>query len=259
LSSTFLSRARARARAREHDGIGYRLIRSEAIMKPDRQRPAWGKLIAGVLILAALAAAWHWTPVAEYLTGENIGTWARTAGSSSWAPVAVVLSYTPACFVLFPRPVLLLLTVMAFGASLGSLYSALGILLAAFVTYSAGRLMRREAIRRVAGEKFDEVSELLKKHGVLAVFAGNMVPFPPFAVKGMVAGAIRINLGQYFIGSMLGMTPGLLAGTIFAHELRSVLENPAQISWWVVVGVLAGFGTFVLLTRRWLNKRMSAR
>jgi phospholipase D1/2 len=231
----------------------------EAISSPARQRPAWGKLIAGVLVLAALAAAWHWTPVAAYLTRENIGIWARTVGYSSWAPIAVVLSYTPAAFLLFPRPVLMLLTVMTFGTGLGSLYSALGILLAAFVTYSAGRLMRKERLRRIASEQFDEVSGVLKEHGVLAVSIGNMVPFPPFAVKGMIAGAIRINAWQYCIGSILGMTPGLLAGTFFARELRSVFKDPAQMSWWVVVGALVGFGLVALLSRRWLNKRMSAR
>jgi len=222
-----------------------------------RQKPAWGKLIAGAVVLTAVAAAWRWTPLAEYLTRENIGTWARAASSHTWAPVAVILSYTPACFLLFPRPVLTLLTVIAFGAALGFLYSALGILLAAFVTYYAGRLMRKETVHRIAGDKVDEVSEVLNEHGVLAIFAANMVPFPPFAVQGIVAGAIRMNAWQYLLGSILGMAPGLLAGTIFARELRSVLEDPSKVSWWVVGGVVVGFGTFLLLIRRWLKNRMS--
>jgi len=151
---------------------------------------------------------------------------------------------------------LTLLTVIAFGAGLGFLYSAIGILLAAMVTYYAGRSMRRETVRRIAGENIDEVSGVLNEHGVLAVFAANMVPFPPFAVQGIVAGAIRMNAWQYLLGSILGMAPGLLAGTIFARELRSILEDPSKMSWWVVGGVLIGFGTFLLLIRRWLDKRM---
>lgn len=227
-----------------------------AASKPVKRRPAWGKLIVGAVVLAALAAAWRWTPLAQYVTRENIGTWAKVVGSTPWAPVAVILSFTPACFVLFPRPVLTLLTVIAFGAALGFLYSAFGILLAALVTYYAGRSMRRETVRRIAGERIDEISGVLNEHGVLAVFAANMVPFPPFAVQGIVAGAIRMNAWQYLAGSILGMAPGLLAGTIFARQLRLVLEDPSQMSWWVAGGVLAGFGTFLLLMRRWLKKRM---
>jgi phospholipase D1/2 len=212
-----------------------------------------------VIVFAALAAAWRWTPLAEYLTREKIGTWASAIGSTPWAPVVVVLSYTPACLVLFPRPVLTLITVIAFGAALGFLYSALGILLAALFTYYAGRLMRPETVRRIVGDKIDEASGVLKEHGVLAVFAANMVPIPPFAVQGVVAGGIRMSVWQYLVGSILGMAPGLLAGTIFARELRSVLEDPSKISWWVVGGAVVGFGTFLLLIRRWLKKRMPSK
>ena len=234
-------------------------MNSKGRSSPVRRSPAWGKLIVAVAVFAALAAAWRWTPLAECVTRENIGTWASAIGSTPWAPVVVVLSYTPACLVLFPRPVLTLLTVIAFGAVLGFLYSALGILLAALFTYYAGRLMRPETVRRIAGEKIDEVSGVLKEHGVLAVFAANMVPIPPFAVQGVVAGGIRMNVWQYLIGSILGMAPGLLGGTIFARELRSVLEDPSKMSWWVVGGALLGFGTFVLLIRRWLKKRMPSK
>ena len=91
--------------------------------------------MAGGVVLMLLSAAWHWTPLAEYVTRENIGAWARAVGATPWAPVAVVLSYTPASFLLFPRPALTLLTIIAFGAGLGFLYSALGILIAALITY----------------------------------------------------------------------------------------------------------------------------
>ena len=45
--------------------------------RPKPQRPAWGKIAAAALVLAALAAVWRFTPLAEYVTAERISGWAR--------------------------------------------------------------------------------------------------------------------------------------------------------------------------------------
>jgi uncharacterized membrane protein YdjX (TVP38/TMEM64 family) len=79
------------------------------------------------LLLVALALAWKFTPLADYLTRENAVAWARAARENRWAPIAVILAYTPAALLLFPRPFLTLLTIIAFGRWLGFAYSAAGI------------------------------------------------------------------------------------------------------------------------------------
>src|SRR5688572_28578170 len=79
------------------------------------RRPAWGKLIVAALALAALAAAWRYTPLSEYITGQRLSGWARAMRETPWAPMALVIAYTPAAFVMFPRPVLTLIAVIAFG------------------------------------------------------------------------------------------------------------------------------------------------
>lgn len=224
-------------------------------MAKSARRPAWGKLIAITLVLMALTAAWRFTPLAELLTRENIIEWSRAARATPWAPVAIVLSFTPAAVLMFPRPILTLLAVITFGPWLGLAYSAAGIMLAAMVTFYAGRVMRRDTVLRLAGGKLDEVSGALREHGVMAIFASNMVPVPPFAVQGIIAGAIRIKTWEYVLGSILGMAPGLLAATVFARELRAVLEDPSKISWWVFAAVIIAFGAFIWWIRRWIASK----
>jgi uncharacterized membrane protein YdjX (TVP38/TMEM64 family) len=221
-----------------------------------KSKPAWGKLAIGAAVLVLLALAWRFTPLSELASRENALAWSRAARETPWAPVAVILAYTPAALFMLPRPFLTLLTIVAFGRWLGLAYSAAGILLAAMATYYAGRMMRRETVVRVAGEKFEEAGKVLREHGVIAVFASNMVPVPPFAVQGVIAGAIRIPVWQYVAGSILGMAPGLLAATVFAGELRAALEDPSTISWWVLGAVAVAFGVFIWLVRRWFGKRI---
>lgn len=210
--------------------------------------------MAGVLL--ALALAWRYTPLNEFLSRENMREWARAARETPWAPVAVILAYTPAALFMFPRPLLTLLTIIAFGRWLGAGYSGAGIMLAAMATYYAGRMMRRETVMRLAGGKLDEAGKVLREHGILAVFASNQLPVPPFAVQGLIAGAIRIPAWQYALGSLLGMAPGLLAATVFAGELRAALEDPSSISWWVIALVVVVFAAFIWGVRRWFAKRI---
>lgn len=222
-----------------------------------RRRPAWGKLAAGAAVLLALALAWKFTPLADFLTRDNAVAWARAARENRWAPVAVVLAYTPAAMLMFPRPFLTLLTIIAFGRWLGFAYSAAGIMLAAMATYYAGRMMQRKTVLRFAGEGFEDASKVLREHGIAAVFASNQIPVPPFFLQGIIAGAIRIPAWQYAAGSVLGMAPGLLAAFFFAGELRAWLEDPETINWWIVGAAAIAFVAFGWWVRRRFARRMA--
>ena len=225
-------------------------------MSKSKRRMLWIELAIGIAALAALALAWRFTPLSELLSRENALEWSRLARRTWWAPVAVILAYTPAAFFMFPRPFLTLMTIMAFGRWFGAAYSGAGIMLAAMATYYAGRLLRRETVLRLAGGTIDEVSRVVKKHGVMAVFVSNQLPVPPFAVQGMICGAIGMKAWQYALGSALGMAPGLIAATLFFGELRAALDDPSAFSWWLLGAVAVGFAAFIWLARHWFARRV---
>jgi uncharacterized membrane protein YdjX (TVP38/TMEM64 family) len=206
-------------------------------------------------VLAALAAAWRYSPIGEWFTIARVTAWSRAVRETTWAPIALMLAYTPAAFLLFPRPLLTLFAVIAFGPWFGFAYSAVGILAAALVTYYAGRMLRHETVLRLAGKKADRVGRVLRRHGVLSIFASNMVPVPPFVVQNMIAGAARIPLWDYALGSALGMLPGLLAATVFGHQIVRALEDPAGISYWVIGAVIIVFAVFSYFVGRWASKQ----
>jgi len=222
--------------------------------KRSGKRPAWGKILLITLALAALGAAWRYTPLADFLTFDRIRGVARIVRESRWAPIALVIAYTPAAVLMFPRPLLTLVSVIAFGLWAGIGYAAAGILLAALVLYFAGRRMKYATVRRMAGEKLEPVRRVLRNHGIMAIFALNMVPAPPFAVQGVIAGACRVPVWHYVVGSILGMAPGLLAWTVFGRQLVRALRDPSEISWWAIAAVIALFGFFTWLFRRWFAR-----
>jgi uncharacterized membrane protein YdjX (TVP38/TMEM64 family) len=171
-----------------------------------------------------------------------------------WAPLIVVAIYTPSAFLMFPRPLLTLLTVIAFGPWLGFVYGMAGILLSALATYYAGVLLPPRWVERAAGRNFKPVADSLRRHGVLAVTAVRLVPVAPFAVEGAIAGGLRINLWHYELGTFLGMLPGVLATTVFGDQLAAWLEDPEKISLWVIAGVVVFLAATALFARRVLKR-----
>jgi phospholipase D1/2 len=238
------------------------VIEQVAPVDPDRKTgPAWGKLAVIALVVLALALLWRYTPLAQIITPERVIDWARSVGTIWWAPLLVIAAYSPACFVMFPRPLITLFAVIAFGPWLGFVTAISGIVGAALATYYAGRILPASTLRHLAGDKVDRVSAVLRRRGLIAVFAMRIIPVAPFFIEGMIAGAVRIKLWHYVFGTILGMTPGTLTTTVFGDLFATALEDPSRINYWLVAGVAVFFVVLIYFVRRWFAKeyRLSRR
>src|SRR5262245_53974660 len=177
----------------------------------------------------------------------------RNFGGRWWAPLIVIAAPTAACIIMFPRPLITLAAVLAFGGWLGFAYAMAGILVAALATYFAGGLLRPDRVRGFPQGKLNRLSEALRHRGLLAITAVRLVPLAPFAVVGLVAGAIRIRLWHYALGTCLGNLPGVLAATVFGQQIATALEDPAKIDWWVVGGVIAALLSGTIAAWKWVG------
>lgn len=212
--------------------------------------------LAGALV--ALAALWSHSPLAAWTQVSSVIAWARDAGAQPWVPVAVLAAYTPASMTLFPRPLITLFAVLAFGPWLGFLFAFTGIMIAALVTYAIGVLLDRERIRRLAGPRLTRVRALLRRRGVLAMTAVRLVPIAPFAVVNVVAGALRIRLAHFAAGSALGILPGTAAATVLGEQITVALLAPQAINPYVIAAALFVLFGAAFVTRRWLVGRWKA-
>jgi phospholipase D1/2 len=219
---------------------------------PARHGPAWGKIAATAAALIVMAAAWKLTPLQDVVTGERIVRWARDFGDEWWAPLLAIAAYTPASVTLFPRPLITLFAVIAFGPVLGFIYAMLGIELAAWSSFMVGRRLERRTVRRLAGVKLHDILLVLRRRGLVAMTALRLVPLAPFAVEGVVAGAVRVKVSDFLLGTAIGMLPGTLTSTVFGDQLQVWLEDPSRINYWLIGLVLMVLVVASLLVRRWL-------
>src|SRR5882724_764258 len=217
------------------------------------ERPAWGRLALLTVFILGLTALWRWSPLAHAVNAEAVLDLAKDFSSHWWAPLVLMASYTPACMVMFPRPLITLAAVIAFGPWLGFGYALAGIVASSVVTYYIGRRMRRDTVRRLAGPKLDRMIDVLKRYGLLAMTLLRLVPIAPFVVESIVAGAIHMRLWHVALGTAIGLLPGTLATTIFGAAIETALTGTGDVNWWLVGAAVALLTGDIVAVTRWFT------
>ncbi|ADE14345.1 SNARE associated Golgi protein-related protein [Nitrosococcus halophilus Nc 4] len=181
---------------------------------------------APLMSLLGLAMAWHWTSLSEWLEPEKLAAWAQGLAANPLGGVATVLGFVLGSLIVLPLSVMIVATALIFGPVMGFIYAVTGALSAALVTYAIGHALGGEAACRWAGWRVHQLSERLSKRGILTVIFFRVVPLAPFTIINFVAGASPLKVRDYFIGSLLGMIPGIFAMVFFVDGLMAALREP---------------------------------
>ena len=214
--------------------------------------------IACVVVTALLFAAWRWTPLADYVTVERVLAWAEGFERYWWAPFALAFAFTPASVVMFPRPLLTLAAVVAFGPWEGFAVAMGGVLVNALILYCVGRFAAKEKIEKWGGPRLARVGKLLRKEGLLAVATVGLVPVAPFVIEGLAFGALRLKLRHVLPGVAIAMLPGMLGAVLLGDQLAAALSQDRSVNRAIIAGTVVAMAVIMLLTRRWWGKLQAA-
>ncbi|HET9651899.1 MAG TPA: VTT domain-containing protein, partial [Usitatibacter sp.] len=219
-----------------------------------RVPPGTKAVIVLSLFAIALALAWQFTPLAGFVTLQAAYEWAHEIHLLPWAPLLVILAYTPASLIMFPRWLITMAAVIAFGAWAGFAYAMSGAVLAATASYLAGRMVHRDTVRRLAGRRLNMLSRVLVKRGVVAVTLVRLVPIAPFVVVNLVMGAMRIRPHHFVIGSILGFLPGLLAATVLSDQIAASFGDRTGLNPWTIGAAIVAIAALAFFGQRWLRQ-----
>jgi phosphatidylserine/phosphatidylglycerophosphate/cardiolipin synthase-like enzyme/uncharacterized membrane protein YdjX (TVP38/TMEM64 family) len=196
---------------------------------PDVRKPlvsrVW-RVAAGLLALGAMAAAWRWTPLREFVSLEALVRIAHSLQDSPIAPLAVLAAYVVGGLLVVPVTVMIVATGIVFGPFFGAIYAFAGALLSAAVTYSLGQRLGRNTVRRLAGSRLNRITRRLAKKGAMAIAAVRLLPIAPFTVVNAVAGASHIRWRDFLVGTAIGMAPGILVTVIFVDRVTAAVTDP---------------------------------
>ena len=208
-----------------------------------------------MLTLIALAAAWKWSPLAGDLDIDAMSEWIGSLSSNRLMPLIVVALYVLGGLVVFPVTVMVAITAVLFPPLIALALSVAGAMTSASVVYWIGRIVGRDFVRRVAGKRINQLSRRLARQGLLAMTIIRFIPVAPFSVVNLVAGASHIRFRDYFIGTLIGMTPGFIAITLFTESLISFLFQPNILNVTILIGITLAAVVFLI----WLKRRIAGR
>lgn len=225
-------------------------------MPPDARPRLRRRLIAFGLILLALlllTLAWNWGPLRTGLDIPQVVAALRRSGAHYGVFVAI-LAFALASILAVPLVFLTIVSLIALGPILGSLTILAGGTLGSAVSFTLGKRLGADALRHLAGERINRISERLGRRGILAAAALRLVPIAPFAIVNMVAGTSHIRLRDFLVGSALGMTPGTLFFALFVEQLAEAFEKPGPASLMLLLATLALIVVGVWLAKKWAGR-----
>src|SRR5262249_791803 len=106
---------------------------------------------------------------------------------------------------------------------------------------------------RFTGYRWNRLHRLISKHGILAVATIRMIPIAPYSIVNLAAGAVRVRFRDFVLGTVVGMSPGVVGITLFASQLEEMIQDPTgftPIDLAVVLGLLVCVAATL---RRWLG------
>ena len=222
---------------------------------PDDAAALRRRLVLLLLALAgmlALAIAWAWTPLRDWLDVDVIVAALRDVGHT-FGPLAAIAGFAIALTVAIPITFLALVALVAFGpwAGLGCVLA--GGLMGAAISYGLGRVLGRDVVERLAGPRVNLLSRRMASRGVVAVIVVRLVPIAPFAVINMVAGASHIRLRDLLLGTAIGMAPSMLAMAFFVDQITAALRQPTPLTFALVALTVALIVVGAWALRRWMR------
>ncbi|MFA5246589.1 MAG: TVP38/TMEM64 family protein [Candidatus Micrarchaeia archaeon] len=133
--------------------------------------------------------------------------------SGPMGPLIIVASQLLASiFSPIPNSIITIAAGRIYGGFWGGMFSYIGGLLGAAVTFWIGRKLGRQYVAHfVKDNDLDAVDGFISKHGVWAIVGGRLLPFMSFDAISYAAGMTSMDFGAFMLASVFGTAPGIFA------------------------------------------------
>jgi uncharacterized membrane protein YdjX (TVP38/TMEM64 family) len=185
------------------------------------------------LAVAGLAlAAWQF-PVQEW--------------ASRVTPAAAVLIGAGLLCALVPRTPISLIAGALFGAYAGAAWAFAAALIAAALTFAAGRWAGRDLLAQRAGDRLRRLDTWIARRGLVAVIVVRLLPIAPFGVVGYAYGASSVLFRHYLLGTAIGALPSAISYSV----IGAAAVNPDSLSWITFLPAVAGIAISSAAAYHW--------
>ena len=227
-------------------------VRSEKRRIPNN---VWLRVSLFIALLLVGIALVRFTPIGEVLTEERVLSLIETLRGTWWAPLLLIGLFVVVSILGLP-PVPLLVGGAAFGAFYGSIYNMVGLLLGASLAYWVAKLLGRDFVVRVTGQRFRRAESIFERHGFWPLVQTRFMPLP-FAAVNFGAALAGVRPMFFLVATTVGLIPSTLIHTYFIAEAITTQGRERAFTLALYAGAFVLFN--VLLSTLWLRERTQRR
>ena len=214
-------------------------------------------LIVSAVIIAGMVASYFIFPEVRNFLQEawntltsddkqRISRWVDQLGF--WGPLFIFLTMTLQMFLLvIPSPLLIVVSVLAYGPLWGSLISIGAIAVASTIGFFIGKYLGQVTIDRLIGHKKEQQLEFyVSRYSAWAVIITRITPLLSNDAISFVAGILRMNYWKFITATLIGITP-LTALIAYFGENNQRLRSGLI---WISAVSLVIFVAYVIYDRK---------
>lgn len=207
-----------------------------------------GLVLLGVWLLAPAALV----DVQRLLDRDTIKALVERAGL--WGPVLIVGLMTIAVVASpVPSAPIALAAGAAYGHLWGTVQVVLGAELGALIAFGLARIVGRDGVRRVFGDRVDAGLFGSQTALTVTVFASRLMPFVSFDMISYAAGLSALHAWRFALATLAGIVPASFVLAHFGGE--AVSGNLGRATWAVLgLGLVTGLPLLWIATRRKTEK-----
>ena len=216
-------------------------------------------LVMLTLTLIAMAIAWRYTPLRDYLNLHSMVLLASELRQLPLTPLWIMLAFVLGGLLMVPVTLLIAATGIVFGTFPGAWYAMAGALLSAAAGYLVGVMLGRDTVRRLMGTRISRLSVRVARRGVMAMIIVRTLPLAPYGVVNIVAGASHIRWRDYLIGTAIGMLPGIFLTTTFADHLVMAIRHPSAQTLGILLIIVLLLAGLAIATGKMIRRQRNHR
>jgi uncharacterized membrane protein YdjX (TVP38/TMEM64 family) len=216
---------------------------------------AWRTLVVSFVLFGGVGLVFVFgAPLLGLNEAVTVQQWLHAA-SGPWALPAAVAAFGILAFAGVPQIMLIAAAVVAFGPTLGCLYSWIGTMASSLVGFYLGRAAGAKALERFSGEGVKSFMALIGRNGLFASFIVRLVPSAPFIVVNMAAGVTPMRAVDFVIGTAVGIVPKIVLTAFAGNSIVRMMKGEIGRDAVWLAAIAAAWIAIGLLARAWLKRR----
>ena len=212
------------------------------------------RVVGGLSALCVFFFALRWFS-ADSINSDALVRLGTPYADHPGAPIVIALAYIAASFILLPRPILTLASILIFGPWQTAVFGLAGLLLAAAAAFWLGRMDRLNRLWAATDPALNTIATKLQGGGIYSVVVMRMLPIAPYTIVNLFAGSLGIRFSDFIMGSFIGLLPGMLTTVVLGDRLLVALRHFNWTNLGIVIALAAACIITALLLRRSVNGR----